>query len=225
MIESSSSRGSFFSFLSSLPLGLIRFPFSFLLFFIFYPPVLRMIVTVRRLGGVGDAMAGMVGSVFRMIVWLVGRLKSIGWWGGGGARSMGYAYSYTTRGLCRWKLVIRIELEDLGKLIVDASLEMLQPWNDYKFYQFKPSLAISTLGLVIPCLFLILHAKHLALTMAKESFSIYFRGLVYTDTPTKVEIKLRFAELVAMTTKKAPQRGVESYYRKGLGNQNPENTI
>lgn len=43
-----------------------------------------MIVTVRRLGGVGDAMAGMVGSVFRMIVWLVGRLKSIGWWGGGG---------------------------------------------------------------------------------------------------------------------------------------------
>lgn len=101
---------------------------------------------------------------------------------------MGYAYSYTTRGLCRWKLVIWIELEDLGKLIVDASLEMLQPWNDYKLYQFKPSLAISTLGLVIPCLFLILHAKHLALTMAKESFSIYFRGLVYTDTPTKVTI-------------------------------------
>lgn len=115
MIESSSSRGSFFSFLSFLPLGLRRFPFSFLLFFIFYPPVLRMIVTVRRLGGVGDAMAGMVGSVFRMIVWLVGRLKSIHWWGGGGERSMGYAYSYTTRGLCRWKLVIRIELEDLGK--------------------------------------------------------------------------------------------------------------
>lgn len=72
-------------------------------------------MTVRRLGGVGDAMAGMVGSVFRMIVWLVGRLKSIRWWGGGGGRSMGYAYSYTTRGLCRWKLVIRIELEDLGK--------------------------------------------------------------------------------------------------------------
>lgn len=116
MIESSSSRGSFFSFLSFLPLGLIRFPFSFLLFFIFYPPVLRMIVTVRRLGGVGDAMAGMVGSVFRMIVWPVGRLKSIRWWGGGGGeRSMSYAYSYTTRGLCRWKLVIRIGLEDLGK--------------------------------------------------------------------------------------------------------------
>lgn len=45
-----------------------------------------MIVTVRRLGGVGDAMAGMVGSVFRMIVWLVGRLKSIRWWGGGGGK-------------------------------------------------------------------------------------------------------------------------------------------
>lgn len=132
-----------------------------------------MIVTVRRLGGVGDAMAGMVGSVFRMIVWLVGRLKSIGWWGGGGggARSMGYAYSYTTRGLCRWKLVIWIELEDLGKLIVDASLEMLQPWNDYKLYQFKPSLAISTLGLVIPLL--------VSYTACEASCTHYGQGIIF----------------------------------------------
>lgn len=59
-----------------------------------------MIVTARRLGGVGDAMAGMVGSVFRMIVWLVGRLKSIRWWGGGGG------------GKGRWVMRTRILLED-----------------------------------------------------------------------------------------------------------------
>lgn len=109
---------------------------------------------------------------------------------------------------------------------MDASLEMLHHGMIYSYnINSNRRSPFPLLVWLYPCLFLILHAKHLALTMAKESFSIYFRGLVYTDTPTKVEIKLRFAELVAMTTKKAPQRGVESYYRKGLGNQNPENTI
>lgn len=135
MIESSSSRGVFFLFFIFPPSWTHTFSFFFCSFLHFLSACLADDCNCAEAGwcrgcdgGNGwfgfsnDSVAGGEVKVYT----LVGR------WGGG-ERSMGYAYSYTTRGLCRWKLVIRIELEDLGKLIVDASLEMLHHGMIYSY--------------------------------------------------------------------------------------------